>query len=169
MPVAKDEEVRLQDYWRVIRKRLWLICMTFFGTVLITALGILAMTPIYTAATTLLIERQAPQVLDIREVLSESLGPDEYDYYKTQYEILKSPTLVAQVIREQDLEKNGLFTPEEKEEGFVAGLWAKAKAWKKRLVPPPPQTPEENPLGINSDVINAYLDRLRIDPSRRPA
>src|SRR6266849_1127748 len=104
--VEADEGLDLQDYWRVIRKRLWLILTTFFGTVLTVALVLFTKTPIYTAATTLLIERQAPQVLDIREVLSESLGPDEYDYYKTQYEILKSQGLAAQVIRDQSLEKN---------------------------------------------------------------
>src|SRR5713101_1153196 len=72
--LIKDEEVHLQDYWRVIRKRLWLILTTFFGTVLTVAFVIFTMAPTYTAATTLLIERQAPQVLDIREVLSESSG-----------------------------------------------------------------------------------------------
>ena len=109
-PTVESGEVQLQDYWRVIRKHLWLILSCFFGTVLATILVIFMMTPIYTATTTLLIERKAPQVLDIREVLSEPLVPDTYDYYKTQYEILKSQTLAARVIREQGLENNSLFT-----------------------------------------------------------
>jgi len=91
-----EEEVHLRDHWRVIRKHSGLIATFFLGVVLITALVIFIMTPIYTAETLLLIERRPPQVLDIQQVLAESLGPDEHDYYKTQYEILKSRSLAAQ-------------------------------------------------------------------------
>jgi uncharacterized protein involved in exopolysaccharide biosynthesis len=98
--IIEEEGHTLRDYWRVLRKHLWLIAACMFGTVLATASVIFLMTPIYTAETTLLIEREAPRVLNIREVLSEPLGPDEYDFYKTQYEILKSRTLAAWVIRE---------------------------------------------------------------------
>jgi Chain length determinant protein len=78
--VLEEEGYTLQDYWLVIRKHLWLIAVCIFGTVLATALVIFMMTPIYTAETTLLIEREAPRVLNIREVLAEPLGPDEYDF-----------------------------------------------------------------------------------------
>jgi uncharacterized protein involved in exopolysaccharide biosynthesis len=120
--VIREEGHTLRDHWRVIRKRLWLIAACIVGIVLATVLVIFMMAPIYTAETTLLIEREAPRVLNIREVLAEPLGPDEYDFYKTQYEILKSRTLAAWVIREQDLETKGTFT----EQRFVAKFWAKA-------------------------------------------
>jgi polysaccharide biosynthesis transport protein len=96
--VMEDEGLSLRDYWRLMRKHLWLIAIFCFGTVLTAASVILMTTPIYTAATTLLIERKPPQVLDMRDVLSEPLGPDEYDFYKTQYEILKSRTLATWVV-----------------------------------------------------------------------
>lgn len=118
----EEEGYTLQDYWRVIRKHLWLIAACIVGIVLATGLVIFMMAPIYTAEATLLIEREAPRVLNIREVLSEPLGPDEYDFYKTQYEILKSRALAAWVIREQDLETKGTFT----EQRFVAKFWGKA-------------------------------------------
>src|SRR3989442_2119988 len=163
--VEPDEEVQLQDYWRVIRKRLWLIFMTFFGTVLTTVLVTLAMTPIYTAATTLLIERQAPQVLDIREVLSESLAPDEYDYYRTQSKMLKAQGLAARVIRAQGLETNSLFSGEGVKKGLMAGLWTKAKAWAERFFPPVPKANRENLLGVSPKLIDTYInDMLEINP-----
>ena len=101
-PVVEQEEISLWDYWQVIRRRLWFITLFFLGTVLTTALVTLMMTPIYTAETTLLIERNIPHVLDIREIRSEPLplGSDEYDFYRTQYAILKSRTLAASVIQE---------------------------------------------------------------------
>src|ERR1043166_3543491 len=92
-PALEEEGLDLHSYWRVIWKRPWLIAPVFFATVLTTALSVFRMTPLYTTEATLLIERRAPQVLDIREVLSEDMAYDEYDYYKTQYEILKTRPL----------------------------------------------------------------------------
>lgn len=100
-PVSREEErFSLLDCWWVIRKRCRLIAAFFLCTVLTTVLVILLMPSTYTAEVTLLIERQPPRVMDIREVSPEPLVPDEYDFYKTQYELLKSRALAAQVIRE---------------------------------------------------------------------
>jgi len=61
------------------------------------------MPPTYRAEVTLLIERKPPRVLDMHEASTELLVPDEYDFYKTQYELLKSRVLAAQVIRDLQL------------------------------------------------------------------
>jgi polysaccharide biosynthesis transport protein len=150
-PVVGQEQLQLRERWRVIRKRLWLILATAFGTVLIVGVALFLKTPIYTATATLLIERQVPQMLDIRSVMVPELaGPDEYDYYQTQFEILKSRSLAAEVIREQGLENDSQFTG----------------ATKKRWLPDP-RIGAENPLGVDSGLIDAYLGSLRIDPVQR--
>src|SRR5262245_22949597 len=104
-PFAEEREVRLQDYWNVVRKRGWMISAFLTGVVLATCVGLWLTTPVYIAQATLLIERRTPQVLDMKELFSESpfVGQDEYDYYKTQYEILKSRSLAAQVIQQLNL------------------------------------------------------------------
>jgi polysaccharide biosynthesis transport protein len=171
--VMQDEGLLLRDYWRLIRKRLWLIVIFCCGAVVTAALVILMMSPIYTAETTVLIERTPPQVLNIREVLPEPLGPNEYDFYRTQYEILKSQTLAARVIREQGLETNSVFTGEGSEKGFVARLWAKAKGWltkqewARRLFPQRLETGEENPLAVKPALIDDYMEKLEIKPVQR--
>ena len=111
--IAEEEATHLREYWYVLRKRLWLVITLFLTTVLVAGVLVSVTTPIYVAETTLLIEPQIPHVLDIREVLSQPLGPEEYDYYKTQYEILRSQTLASRVIREQNLDKNNVFLSEE--------------------------------------------------------
>ena len=58
------------------------------------------MPPTYTAEVTLLIERKPPRVLDMYEASADLLVPDDYGFYQTQYELLKSRALAAQVIRE---------------------------------------------------------------------
>lgn len=127
-PVVEIEEgLDLREYWRIVKKHLWLIAVCCFAAILVTALIVLSMTPIYTAETTVLIERKGPQVLNIPEAVTESLFPDEYDYYRTQYEILKSRALALRVIKEQELEKNPVFVEQGKESGLIATLWKKGR------------------------------------------
>ena len=108
-PVGQEKErLSLRDYWWVITKRLRLIAVFFGGTVLTTVLLLVLIPPTYTAEVMLLIERKPPRVLDMHEVSAEFLGPDDYDFYKTQYELLKSRALAAQVIRGLGLNAHNL-------------------------------------------------------------
>jgi uncharacterized protein involved in exopolysaccharide biosynthesis len=108
-PVGQEEERRsLRDCWWIITKRFWLIAVFFCGTVLATALLLLLMPPTYTAEVMLLIERKPPRVLDRHEAAAELFVPDDYDFSKTQYELLKSRALAAQVIRELRLNPQSL-------------------------------------------------------------
>jgi polysaccharide biosynthesis transport protein len=169
-----EDAASLRDYGRVVRKHLSLIAACCFGTVLATALVVSMMTPIYTAETSLLIERQTPQVLDMREVLSEPLTSKEDEFYKTQYEILKSRSLAAQVIQELRLETDPAFTGEEQDKGFgarvlddVQGWVAAAQGWVKRLFPSPPKPVREDPLALRPELIDAYLGILEVQPVQR--
>ena len=100
-PVSQEEErLSLRDCWWIMTNRVRLIAIFFCGTVLATVLLLLLMPPTYRAEVTLLIERKPPRVLDMHEASAELLVPDEYDFYKTQYELLKSRALAAQVIRD---------------------------------------------------------------------
>lgn len=121
----EEEGADLRDYWRVLSKRRWLIATALFCTVLATILIVLTMTPIYTAETILLIERKAPQAINLEGATSEAQGPDEYDYYRTQYEILKSRALITQVIQEQQLDTLPLFVGAQEPPGLIGSLWAR--------------------------------------------
>jgi len=129
-PLVEDRaEPGFWDFWRVIRKRRRLIALFFFAVVATVGVGTLLMTPIYTSESMLLIEEKGPQVVDIKQVLTETIGgTDKHDYYETQYEVLKSVSLAAQVIRDQRLASNKIFTGEEKT-GIAAALWTALKEW----------------------------------------
>jgi len=161
-----DSEIQLQDYWRVIRKRGWMIAAFFVGVVLVAGVGLLLTTPAYTAKATLLIERHTPQVLDMKELLTESLiGTDEYDYYKTQFEVLKSRSLAAQVIKGQGLEQV-LASEEEKSlsERFVGPV----VAWIKHFLPKDTRISVGNPLGVDPELMDTYVnEKLEIAPIAR--
>jgi capsular exopolysaccharide synthesis family protein len=159
-----DEGVRLQDYWRVLKKRFRLILLLFVSTVGTTAAIAFSLTPSYTAGATLLIEPQTPQVLDLRDVLAQPLGPDEYDYYKTQYEILRSYSLAARVIHEQHLDANPWFTG--KERTFtLSRVWLEVKdALRSALFSSMPPPVGEYPLGVSPELVERYLKTLEVRP-----
>lgn len=103
-----EHEVHLLDYWRAIRKRLWLV----IGIVaLITMLAV-----VYVARKPDLFEAQARVQVDLED--SGNLvnntrpiyGPtDDPIYFNTQLQILISPGLMRRVVRTLDLEHNPDF------------------------------------------------------------
>ncbi len=103
-----DNEVHLLDYWRAIRKRLWLV----LGIVaLITMLAV-----VYVARKPDFYEAQARVQVDLEETGSlvnnsrPLYGPaDDPIYFNTQLQILVSPGLMRRVVRTLDLEHNPDF------------------------------------------------------------
>ena len=128
-PAGEDtQEPGFSDFWRVIRNRRRLIGIFFLAVVITVAVGTLLKTPIYTSQATLLIQEKLPQLIDFRQAVSEAIGTEKHDYFATQAEILKSPSLAAQVIQEQRLDSNKIFTGEEKT-GIAAKPWSILKEW----------------------------------------
>ena len=103
-----DNEVHLLDYWRAIRKRLWLV----LGIVaLVTMLAV-----VYVARKPDFYEAQARVQVDLEEtgnLVNNSrplYGPtDDPIYFNTQLQILVSPGLMRRVVRTLDLEHNPDF------------------------------------------------------------
>lgn len=96
----------LAEAWRILRHHQWLI----LGVVVVALLGALiytlTRTPLYSAEATLMIERQAPRVLKAQED-TQPAAIDYYsaqDYYKTQYEVLRSRDLAASALRDSGIE-----------------------------------------------------------------
>ena len=118
LPVAPGQQDGLRDLWSVIQKSWRLIATIALSAVSVAAIMVFLMKPQYTAASTILIERQTPQVLDIRELVSEQPGSDEHDYYQTQYKILRSRSLAERVIDELNLRDDPMFNAAERPDLF---------------------------------------------------
>ena len=102
-----DNEVHFLDYWRAIRKRLWLV----LGIVaLVTMLAV-----VYVARKPDFYEAQARVQVDLEDtgVVNKPrplYGPtDDPIYFNTQLQILVSPGLMRRVVRTLDLEHNPDF------------------------------------------------------------
>ena len=103
-----ENEVHLLDYWRAIRKRIWLV----LGIVaLITMLAV-----VYVARKPDFYEAQARVQVDLEDTgtlvnnVRPLYGPtDDPIYFNTQLQILVSPGLLRRVVRTLDLEHNPDF------------------------------------------------------------
>jgi succinoglycan biosynthesis transport protein ExoP len=104
-----SEGFQLLDYWRAIRKRLWLIAGI---AVLITTL-----TAIYMARKPNIFQAKAVVQVDLEQTNPDLVSPDrarpvintDPSYFNTQLQLLSSETLLRRVIKEHNLDTNKDF------------------------------------------------------------
>jgi capsular exopolysaccharide synthesis family protein len=103
------EDIHLRDYLWVIYKRRWTIIVFF--AVLVTVVTILSftLTPIYSATAEIIIEKENPNILDIKELYA--IDTTAQDFYQTQYKILESRFIAKMVIDKLGLKENHKFNP----------------------------------------------------------
>ncbi|MDQ4121805.1 MAG: polysaccharide biosynthesis tyrosine autokinase [Acidobacteriota bacterium] len=113
---APEEGVRILDYWRAIRKRLWLVVGI---AVLMTTLA-----AIYMSRRPDIFLAHARVQVDLEQVnpdlvSSERRAPvvnSDPAYFNTQLQLLNSPKLLRRVVKELDLENNKEFMKAKSEE-----------------------------------------------------
>jgi len=103
----RDLLVILARQWRVMAATVAVI----FG---VTAAYCLLVQPRYRARATVLIEARSPQVLAAQRFgeAEEPFGSAKYDYYQTQFQLLRSPSLAKRVIQELKLAEDPRFVEE---------------------------------------------------------
>jgi succinoglycan biosynthesis transport protein ExoP len=159
---AQEDTFDLRGSWTVIRRHTWLILSLFVVAELLTLLVLLIKTPLYTALSTILIESPTP------EVLQPSIDRDTQEhtnsFYKTQYEILKSRTLAASVIRTLELDKNPHFNRPETKPTLLGRLLSSVASWLSDGRPAGVAINRPDILGVKPELINKYLAELTIKP-----
>ncbi|NVK40765.1 MAG: polysaccharide biosynthesis tyrosine autokinase [Oceanospirillaceae bacterium] len=106
---TRDDELDLLRLWQPIWRRKWSIATLMLAVMMLAALVALAITPIYRAAATLMIEEKAAQVLSIQQVYG--LDGRSSEYLQTQFELLKSRELAERVVLELGLSSHPEFDP----------------------------------------------------------
>ena len=107
---SAGEEVHLRDYWQIVVKRRWLIVFVCLALVAIVAYFSFTATPLYKSTSIIKIEPQNPTVTGVGEMVRLSEGGGQYDYYQTQFTLLKSRTLAARIITDLKLDRDKSFT-----------------------------------------------------------
>jgi polysaccharide biosynthesis transport protein len=169
-----DEEegrIDLLGYWHVIRKRLALVIGVVFAAMVLTTIYAYMQTPLYTAQATILLKPGSPQIMDGKDASQDQDVMEDSDMYdnfqKTQYEILRSRSLAAYVIRAENLEHNPAFIGPPPQPGLISSALSSVSQWLNhtngRKVPPQPADQGVR-NGVPTGLINAYLGGLRIAP-----
>jgi capsular exopolysaccharide synthesis family protein len=109
--IPESEEVHLRDYWKMLVKRRRVVMLVFLAVFVLGAYSTFSATPLYTGRAILRIEPQDPEITGMTEVLTpQAATSGPYDYYQTEFSLLKSRPLAAKVITELGLESNQAFT-----------------------------------------------------------
>jgi capsular exopolysaccharide synthesis family protein len=100
--VFSDARLQFLDYWRVVKNRKAVVFAVFLLVVLVVATITFMQPKIYSAATTIKVEQERPNVS-----ISGDQGPPGYDpfFLRTQNEIIKSQKILLPVIEKMDLMK----------------------------------------------------------------
>src|SRR5712692_2446191 len=164
----QDEEERsidLLNYWITVKKHRWMILSIATALLVIVAIRVSMMTPLYTADATILLKPGNPQLLEGHNgAQGDAASPSGSDwdsveeFLKTQCEILKSRTLAANVITAEGLANDPIFLGKNRKPGKgVLGSWIGTK---------PDAKPETKPAPANSidSAIGSYLGSLEVKP-----
>ena len=159
-PPQGEREVNLRDYWKVVRKRQWTIIAFFLIVVITTAVGTFTMRPVYRGTATIQINKENPHIVDFKEIFA--VNTMDRDYYQTQYKLLESRNLARRMIEKLELSKHPEFLPEpptpfrnwkSKVVTFLSGLFTSSDE-------------ESAETDGGTPLINAFLDKLKIEPMR---
>jgi succinoglycan biosynthesis transport protein ExoP len=99
----REDQHTLEDYWKVVWRRKWLVGLFVLITTLATVGVSFLMTPIYEASATLHLKEQKPSLLGGDFLGSGVTGLSTREEINTQVEILKSRSVLEKVIKDLDL------------------------------------------------------------------
>ncbi len=100
-----EDEFDLYRYLQIIRRRIWILITIFIIVFLSVTIKTFHQTPIYRATTTLIIEPDLPQILDLGEISSFR---NSKDFLNTQFEIIKSYKVIKQTVDILGLANNSI-------------------------------------------------------------
>ena len=159
-PSQEEKEVHLRDYWKIIRKRIWIVAAFFLIVLIATAVGTFTMKPIYRGTVTIQINKENPQIVDFKEIFA--VNTMDTDYYQTQYKILESRTLARRVVQTLKLSEHPEFQPNPE---------APFQKWKANTLTSlssffasSNKNPSENEK--ETQLVNQFLNRVKIEPIR---
>src|SRR5581483_5207250 len=107
----EGRQLHLRDYWRMVRRRLWIPVSMVFVAVTLMTIYMVRSPSIYEGETTIQIdneENSAFNFKDLRIINEDAL------YLNTQLKNLQSPTIAYLVAKTLDLEHNERFFPEDR-------------------------------------------------------
>ncbi len=96
-PTEGSQGLRLLEYWRIVFKYKWMIAIVVVIS-LAVGLAVTLLTPrMYTASTTIEIDREAANIMGLQDVQPTAQLAREEEFFQTEYGLLKSWSLSQRV------------------------------------------------------------------------
>lgn len=111
----ENEDIDIREFWRVIMRHKGKTIALMLLSALISAVIVIPQKSVYRSTATLLLDPDTSQIAPIESIYGAKSGEQ---YYKTQYEILKSRSLAKSVITRMQLDKNPEFRPKKQKSKF---------------------------------------------------
>lgn len=161
-PNGQWDETPVKEHLRVIRKHKWTVLAFVLAFVGIVSVYNLTVRPGYRATTQLLIEKDNPNVIAIKEVLT--IDSADVSYFQTQYQLLQSRALAEKVIKALALEDSPELNPQENWSGtaLIGALFSRISGV--FLPAPEPENTPDQPLAHAERLVDVLLGRLKVEP-----
>lgn len=122
-----QEGFNLIDYWRAIRKRLWLVAGIAVLVTTLTAIYMARKPNVYQARSTIQVDLEQTNPDLVTSDRQRPLSNPDPSYFNTQLQLLGSDTTLRRVIKEHNLDTNKEFQAA-KNEGSVSALRSMLRA-----------------------------------------
>lgn len=149
----QNEDIDIREFWRIISRHTWKIIGLMFLAALLSAIVVLPQKSVYRSTATLLLDPEVSKIAPVESLYGIKSGEQ---YYKTQYEILKSRSLAKAVILRMELDKNPEFQASKKT-GWLAKL---NFDWIKQIKSLFITADEDSNKGVNSNNVSKALESL---------
>ncbi|HQR33700.1 MAG TPA: polysaccharide biosynthesis tyrosine autokinase [Blastocatellia bacterium] len=107
---VETEQTHLRDYWRIIRRRLWVPISVVIVVVTLATIYNLRLPDIFEGTTQVMLERE-DRIVNLKDLQVNMSGGDDAQYVNTQLKIMQSPEVAFLVAKSLDLEHNSDFIP----------------------------------------------------------
>jgi len=163
----QNDEIDLLKLWNTVWHRKWSIITLVVVVTMVAILAVFAITPIYRAAATLLIEQKTAKVVSIEQVYG--LDGAGSEYLQTQFELLKSRALAERVVRQLNLTTHPEFDPRQQPKPLIdiKGLLADLNLNKAVPLTLPEDLEDEaaaTEAEIFDEVTKEFMERISIQP-----
>ena len=154
------------DYWQTIKCHRWLVGLSALAIFVGSALYTFTRVPLYTAEATVLIDRKAPQFLKVQDIRADLVDINSNEFYKTQYEIIKSASIAERVIRDEGLQNDPFFTGgndnNTNKSGLIAEIGQNLTKSTEGFTPPKPES--NSTVDTSAGLVSSYLGKLAVKP-----
>ncbi len=145
--------IDLRELWGIVNRSKWSIVGLTVVVCLLVSVVVLALTPVFSATATLLIEAEQAKVVSIEEVYG--IDSTQREYYQTQFEILNSRKLANRVIDDLGLRTHAEYDPDAR--GTIS-----FRSYVPFLPPPAALSEEQKAQAV----MRMFMENLSVSPIR---